>query len=605
MNNIHPGALVAFRNEPARVVRIGERWEIELSNGEVFRVRPKDVVIIHPGPIQDLKDLQPVSGDLQGAWNILKGMTTTLSELSELAFGAYTPQTAWEVWKAVLQGYLFRGTPEAIQVLSEEEVREKEEQERAKQKLEEEWQAFLNRIRHKQWVEQDIRYLKEIEQFANGLSKRSKALQELKIAETPENAHQLLLEIGYWTETHNPHPRRFQVSLQVPVYTLPSLPDEPRMDLTHLAAYAIDDEGSEVPDDAISLEEGRIWVHIADPAALILPDTPPDLEARQRIESLHLPEGTIHMLSDDAISKFGLGKQEISPALSIGIELSNSGEIHKVEIIPSWVRVTRLTYQSAEILMDSSVLAKMENILSQHREARQSRGAIDLDLPEVKIKVDASHRVSISPILSLRSRRMVEEAMILAGSALAQWCLARQIPVPYSVQESPEQRVSGNTLADMYAMRRWMRRSQYRISPGEHAGLGLSAYVQGTSPLRRYLDLVVHQQIRRSLRGEPILSEQEILERIGEAEALLPALRQAEVLSEKHWALVYLLQHPEWKGEAHVVDYRSSGTVVLIPELGWESVLPSFSGLEKNQILQVQYAEVNLPQLEASFRVLI
>lgn len=605
MNNIHPGALVAFRNEPARVIRTGDRWEIELSNGEVFRVRPKDVVLIHPGPIQDLKELHPVAGDLQGAWQILAGMTTTLVELSELAFGTYTPQTAWEVWKSVLQGYLFKGTPEAIQVLSEEEVREKEEQERAKQKSEQEWQAFLNRIRLKQWIEQDIRYLKEVEQFAYGISKRSRVLQELKRAETPENAHQLLLEIGYWKDTHNPHPRRLQVPLQVPIYTLPSLPDEPRIDLTHLSAYAIDDEGSEVPDDAVSLEGRRIWVHIADPAALIFPDTPPDLEARQRVESLHLPEGTIHMLSEDAISKFGLGKQEISPALSIGIELSTSGEIQSVDIVPSWVRVTRLTYQIAETLMNSSIFAEIEDILSQHRTSRQNRGAVDLDLPEVKIKVDSSYRVSISPVLSLRSRRMVEEAMILAGSALAQWCSARHIPVPFSVQEPPEQRLTGNTLADMYAMRRWMRRNQYRISPGEHAGLGLSAYVPGTSPLRRYLDLVVHQQIRRSLREERVLSEQEILERIGEVEALLPSLRQAETLSEKHWTLVFLLQNPGWSGAAHVVDHRSSGAVVMIPELGWETVLPGSPGLVKNQILQVQCVEVKLPYLEALFRILI
>lgn len=605
MHSVQIGALVVFRQEPARVIRVGERWEIELACGEVQRVRPKDVVVLHPGPLQDFKELQkPASGDLQGAWQILTGMTTTLAELSELAFGAYTPQTAWEVWKNVMEGKFFKGTPEAIQVLSEKEVKEKEEQERARQKAEEEWQAFLFRINQKLYVEQDVRYLKEIEQFACGLVKRSRALQDLKRAETPENAHQLLLEVGYWKETYNPYPRRFQVPLQVPVYPLPRLPEEPRKDLTHLLSFAIDDAGSEVPDDAISFDEGRIWVHIADPAALILPDTQADREARARGESLHLPEGTVHMLSEDAISKFGLGKQEISPALSIGICLSPMGEIQNVEIVPSRVRVSRLTYQNAEVLMDAPLFSEIEKWLGFHREARLRHGAVELDLPEVRVKVDEHQKVEIQPVLSLRSRRMVEEAMLLAGTAIAQWCIERNVPVPFTIQEAPEQRVSGDTLADMYAMRRWMKRSQYRSAPAEHAGLGLKFYVQGTSPLRRYLDLVVHQQIRSFLRGEKLLSEQDILERIGEVEVLLPSLRQAEILSEKHWTLVYLLQNPHWSGMAQVVDLRLSGVVVLIPELAWETTLPSSHGLVKNQPVKVECVDVNLPRLEAHFRLL-
>lgn len=602
---INKGALVVFRQEPAKVIQTGDRWEIELRNGEVLRVRPKDVFVLHPGPVQNLKDLFSVSGDIQGAWQLLAGSTTTLEELTELAFGAYTPQTAWELWKHIQEEKYFKGVPESIKVLTEDEVREKEEQEKVRKKSEMEWQSFLSRIRERKWLQEDVRYLKELEQFAYGLIKRSRILQELKMEETPENAHQLLLELGYWKETQNPYPKRFQINLQTPVYALPSLPDEPRLDLTHLPAFAIDDEGSEVPDDAISLEGQKIWIHIADPAALILPNTEPDQDARSRVESLHLPEGTIHMLSEDVIMKFGLGKQEISPALSIGVLLSEDGEIQDIEIALSRVRVTRLTYEDAESRMDEPCFADLEQILMRRREFRQRNGAINLDLPEVKIFVDENHQVKIKPVFSLRSRNMVEEAMILAGAAIAKWCLERNIPVPFSTQDAPENRIAGTTLADMYAMRRWMRRSQYRVIPSIHAGLGLSAYVQGTSPLRRYLDLVVHQQIRSVLLGKPWMTEQEVLERIGEVEALLPSLRQAEVLSEKHWTLVYLIQHPDWCGIAQIVDIRSSGAVILIPELGWESVLPNTSGLTRNQQVQVQCVDVNLPHLEAYFRLCI
>ena len=54
----------------------------------------------------------------------------------------------------------------------------------------------------------------------------------------------------------------------------------------------------------------------------------------------------------------------------------------------------------------------------------------------------------------------------------------------------------------MFARRRTMTASQPSSQPGRHAGLGLDQYVQATSPLRRYLDLVVHQQLRAFLAGD-------------------------------------------------------------------------------------------------------
>ena len=70
------------------------------------------------------------------------------------------------------------------------------------------------------------------------------------------------------------------------------------MDLTHLPAFAIDNAWTTDPDDALSLEgTNRLWVHVADVAALVLPDTPTDIEARNRVASLYLPEMTVPMLS--------------------------------------------------------------------------------------------------------------------------------------------------------------------------------------------------------------------------------------------------------------------------------------------------------------------
>jgi exoribonuclease-2 len=70
----------------------------------------------------------------------------------------------------------------------------------------------------------------------------------------------------------------------------------------------------------------------------------------------------------------------------------------------------------------------------------------------------------------------------------------------------------------MYARRRTFRPTRLVASPGPHAGLGLSLYTRATSPLRRYSDLLVHQQLRAWIMGRALLSEQEVTERIAETE---------------------------------------------------------------------------------------
>ena len=90
--------------------------------------------------------------------------------------------------------------------------------------------------------------------------------------------------------------------------------------VNHLAAYAIDDLGNQDPDDALSLEGDRLWVHIADPAALVPPDSEADLEGRARGANIYLPEQTIPMLPPQVTQILGMGLKEVSPALSFGID---------------------------------------------------------------------------------------------------------------------------------------------------------------------------------------------------------------------------------------------------------------------------------------------
>jgi exoribonuclease-2 len=382
---------------------------------------------------------------------------------------------------------------------------------------------------------------------------------------------------------------------------LPELLEEARVDLTHLAAFAIDDEGSQDPDDAISIAGNRLWVHVADVAALVPSDSAADLEARARGANLYLPEGTVPMLPEHATRSLGLGLAEISPALSFGIDVHPEGDIVGVEIVPSWVRVTRLTYDEVETRLAEAPFQRFDQLTQTLASRRQGHGAINIALPEVKVLLQAG-QVSLCPLPPLRSRALVQEAMLMAGVAAARYAMEHGIPFPFTTQDPPETSELPEGLAGMYALRRTLKRSQQTTVPGAHAGLGLDVYARVTSPLRRYLDLVGHQQLRAYLRGTTLLGEQEVLARVGAAEAVTGAVRHAEALTDRHWTLVYLLQHPDWRGEGILVDKRERRGTILIPTLGLETRLHLHEDWPLNCALSLTLSGINLAELEVYFQ---
>ncbi len=394
------------------------------------------------------------------------------------------------------------------------------------------------------------------------------------------------------------------MAIDPPAVVLPELPAETRVDLTHLAAFAIDDEGNQDPDDALSLDGDRLWVHVADVGALVAPDSAVDREARARGANLYLPERTVPMLPPEATEALGLGLNEISPALSFGLDLTANAEVLNVEIVPSWLRVTRLTYAEADSRLHEEPFLSLYRLAKAHEARRRESGAIFLELPEVDVSVEDGE-VKIRTIVPLRSRDVVTEAMLMAGKGLALFALDRGISFPFSTQEpsSAEMLEAPTSLSEMYALRRSLRRSQMSSLPAPHAGLGLQVYAQVTSPLRRYLDLVAHQQLRAYLSGEGFLDSQALVERVGAADFVTGEVRQAERLSRQHWTLVYLMDHPGWRGEGVLVEKRGSRGTVLIPELDLEPRLHLRRDLPLDSVVRLVVTDVDLAERDVHFQV--
>lgn len=608
---IREGSLVLYKLRPALVTRAGrKKLEIRREGGETVSVRYKDVDLLHPGPLESLGDLQPPPGEVQVAWELLAGSTTTLAGLAELAYAAYTPASAWASWKLVDDGLYFEGTPEEIIAHSAEEVAAEAEARAAKAAAEQAWNAFLERVEAGEYAPEDEAFLREVEELALERHEQSRVLRELGRTESPENAHALLLEVGYWDASVNPYPVRLGLATEAPQTPLPDMAKEERVDLTHLTALAIDDEGSRDPDDAVSLEMGddgkpaRLWVHVADVATLAPPGSAADEEARGRGASLYLPEGTVPMLPAAAAERLGLGLAETSPALSFGLELDEGGDVNEVTVVRSRVRVTRLSYAEAEGALNEEPLHGLYQLAQHLEEVRERSGATGIELPEVKVRV-VEGEVVITPLPALRSRALVREAMLAAGEAAARFAVRNEIPVPFSTQEPPEEvTLPTKGPAGQFALRRAFRRSQASTTASPHAGLGLTMYAQTTSPLRRYVDLVVHQQLRAFLRGGRLLDEQEVMERVGAAEAIRDDVRYVERLANEHWTLVYLLQNPTWQGEGIVVEQYGQRSKLLIPELAYETQLYLRQQLPLDSKVMLAVNEVNLAERTAHFREL-
>ena len=145
--SIRAGSLVLYKIHPALVGAVGDKIEIRLDGGKSRKVRPKDVRLLHPGPLDSLARLQsPPQGNLEEAWELLQGEQPAFDELAELVYGDFTPASAWATWQLLQDGLYFSGDPEAIHVNDPERVAELQA-ERARREAEAAaWQGFLERV---------------------------------------------------------------------------------------------------------------------------------------------------------------------------------------------------------------------------------------------------------------------------------------------------------------------------------------------------------------------------------------------------------------------------------------------------------------------------
>ena len=224
-------------------------------------------------------------------------------------------------------------------------------------------------------------------------------------------------------------------------------------------------------------------------------------------------------------------------------------------------------------------------------------------MPEIHISVDSeTKKVDIQPLIRYEADAMICEMMLLAGEGAAYFAFKNRIPFPYVSQEAPE--IPNNIeegLAGQFRLLKCMHKRSVGITPAMHSGLGLAMYSQVTSPLRRYGDLVAHEQIRCFLDGRQLLDKDEMLERISQGDAASIAAKKASRFSEIHWKLIYLLQNPEWTGTAVCIEKKGTDGIFMIPCLAMQTLIKGVVDIQLNQKITVRSANIDIPTQAIDF----
>ena len=622
------GKLVEFRVQGERRLAVADRpegkkdWIVIDAGGQSHKIRPQRVEYTVEGTYEEPSEIPGFLAEVESyldpssleiAWEFLteEDDTVTPQQMAELLFSDRSPALCYAAHCLLSQDKIyFKQKSDCYEPRSAAQVEEIKHQLEIQAQKERDRSEFIEHLQQAlsgekiEWSDSDRLRLESIEKLALEANNASKVAQDI-LKEAGKNcdargAFELLVDIGWWSEHENLFLRRSSYPttfsrkvLDVVQPRLQFSPDEKdRLDLTRLKVCTIDDESTTEIDDGLSVEyldngTAKIWVHIADPTRLVEPGDELDLEARRRSTSLYLPTGMVPMFPPElATGPMSLVQGQVCSALSFGVLLDEEGGIKEYEIHPSLIKPTyRLTYDDVDEMLQLGVqnepeIADLAQSSYLRRSWRKSQGSIQIKMPESTIKVNENEEVTIELIDSSPSRQLVAEMMILAGQIGGRYGIENNLALPYRGQPQPElpseeellQLPAGPTR--FCALRSCMPRSEMSMSPIRHASLGLESYVQVTSPIRRYTDLLAHFQIKAHLRGEELpFSREELQEIVYSVSSSSYEATLVERQTNRYWGLEYLRRNAECVWDVLVLRWLREDEnlgLILIEDLGME-----------------------------------
>jgi exoribonuclease-2 len=371
--------------------------------------------------------------------------------------------------------------------------------------------------------------------------------------------------------------------------------------LASVNAFSIDDASTTEIDDAFSLEQlengnWRAGIHIAAPALGILPNSPIDQIAAQRLSTVYMPGNKITMLPENAVQAFTLRADQTCPALSLYLEVDAAS----FEILNSESRLERLhiaanlRHDTLEPLFNEATLAAgkfdynyakeltvLWNFANKLEALRGKSGENSIQQIDYNFNVENDHITISNRLRGSPIDKVVSELMILVNSTWGKLLADNDVTGIYRTQNNGKVKMS--TVA------------------APHQGLGVAQYMWSSSPLRRYVDLVNQRQIIHLLRNEAPVYEKNDM-------ALFTILRDFDVAytlyndfqrqMERYWCLRWLLQEKVPQFEVTVLREN----LVKLTEIPLVSRIPSLPELPPNTRAILETGEIDLLDLNFNAR---
>ncbi len=356
------------------------------------------------------------------------------------------------------------------------------------------------------------------------------------------------------------------------------LRDVPLVTIDPVDARDHDDAVWAAPDSDTANAGGWIViVAIADVAYYVRPGSALDREALRRGNSVYFPDRVVPMLperlSNDLCS---LREGEDRLCLAVRMVFDQAGIKRSHHFMRAQMRShAKLNYVQAQSAIDGApdavcapllepVLRPLWGAYKALAQARDKRAPLELDVPERKIVLDEEGEIAdIVLPARLDAHRLIEEFMIQANVAAAEFLEERKSPLVYRVHDAPAreklaatseflmslgfklpssgglrpaqfnrllERAKDSDLAQLIneVVLRAQAQAEYSAGNYGHFGLNLRRYVHFTSPIRRYADLIVHRSLVRALgAGQGGLADEEIARLDQIAETISHAERRA------------------------------------------------------------------------------
>ncbi|MCE0523610.1 MAG: ribonuclease R [Methylacidiphilales bacterium] len=449
-----------------------------------------------------------------------------------------------------------------------------------------------------------------------------------------------------------------------------------REDFRKIFTLTIDPDDAKDFDDALSYQilpngDFEIFVHIADVSHYVPVGSALDLEARQRGNSVYLVDRVIPMLPEKLSNGICSLQPHVDRLVKTAIvTLDRRGEIKKFRFAAGIIHsARRFTYKEAFAQLRKPPVAPLARHLHDLNEMAQTlrrrrfaKGALDLDFPEVKVRVDdLGIPTHLEKTENDVSHQLIEEFMLLANEVVALELKRRNRPGLYRIHENPDperlqefraqaksmgfpcgdltqrgeiqkllNRVRGQPGESVVkiGLLKSLKRAMYSPKPLGHYGLAKLNYTHFTSPIRRYSDLVVHRVLFGHGRDSADFSYDSLSRLALHLSNTERSAAEAEQESVKLKKLEYFDRQAHatkrTSFQALIQEVRSSGLLVQLPEFVIQGMVP-LSGLQGDlfvfdpqrlelrgqrtkiilragQSLQVEVAKVDLSRQQVDFQ---